>query len=91
MGHEGGGGDPEVVHQSQDVWQVFARVLTKEGHQCSQLLKQELPESIVAASHHPKQHRHHLPSHRSTTQSHKHSAVGPDCRQAYGELKLPFT
>lgn len=61
MGHKGGGGDPEVMHQSQDVGEVLAHMLAQEGHQRSELLEQELPQSIIAASHHPKQHWHNLP------------------------------
>lgn len=49
------------MHQSQDVGKVLANMLAQEGHQRSELLEQELPQSIVAASHHPKQHWHDLP------------------------------
>ena len=60
MGHERGGRDPEVMHQSQDVWQVLAHMLAQEGHERSKLLEQELPQSIVTAAHHSKEHRHDL-------------------------------
>lgn len=48
------------MHQSQDVRQVFAHVLAKEGDQQCELLEEELSQGVVTPPHHPKQDWHHL-------------------------------